>query len=289
MKNRKNKAFSSDTAKKGAGRDPLIITACIAASLTALYFAVYICTAGFSMPSLTLFSLAVIAACLLPVIYRKKLETRLGRAFRPLTATLTVLVGLFLASLAAFWVYIGLDASKDADDYAVEASTAPDDRETVIVVFGCRTYGYDPSKSLKMRLIEAKKLLDAMPDALCVVSGGQGDNETVPEAEAMRAWLEDNGISPDRLIVEPDSHTTSENIRYTKELLDELGLSDARLIGVSTAFHLPRIETLSRLYGLPMELCAAPSASFAQHYSSMVREYFSYVKMLFADIIFGGA
>ena len=102
---------------------------------------------------------------------------------------------------------------------------------------------------------EAKKLLDAMPDALCVVSGGQGDNETVPEAEAMRAWLEENGISPDRLIVEPDSHTTSENIRNTKELLDKLGLSDARIIGVSTAFHLPRIETLSRLYGLPMELC----------------------------------
>ena len=126
-----------------------------------------------------------------------------------------------------------------------------------------------------------------MPDALCVVSGGQGDNETVPEAEAMRAWLEENGISPDRLIVEPGSHTTSENIRYTKELLDKLGLSDARIIGVSTAFHLPRIETLSRLYGLPMELCAAPSANFAQHYSSMVREYFSYVKMLFADIIFG--
>ena len=69
------------------------------------------------------------------------------------------------------------------------------------------------------------------------------------------------------MIVEPDSHTTSENIRYTKELLDKLGLSDARIIGVSTAFHLPRIETLSRLYGLPMELCAAPSANFAQHYS----------------------
>ena len=285
MKNRKNETNKPERERNRP--DPLIGSACIAASLTALYFAIYICTAGFSMPSLTLFSLAVIAACVLPVVFRKKLEIKLGRAFRPLTVTLTVLVGIFLASLVAFWVYIGLDASKDADDYAVEVSSTPDDRETVIVVFGCRTYGYNPSKSLRLRLEEAKKLLGAMPDALCVVSGGQGDNETVPEAEAMRAWLEENGISPDRLIVEPDSHTTSENIRYTKELLDKLGLSDARIIGVSTAFHLPRIETLSRLYGLPMELCAAPSANFAQHYSSMVREYFSYVKMLFADIIFG--
>lgn len=105
MKNRTNETNKPERERNRL--DPLIGSACIAASLTALYFAIYICTAGFSMPSLTLFSLVVIAACVLPVVFRKKLEIKLGRAFRPLTVTLTVLVGIFLASLVAFWVYIG--------------------------------------------------------------------------------------------------------------------------------------------------------------------------------------
>lgn len=273
---------------KRAERDPLIAAASVVALLTAVYFAIYICVAGITMPILTVFSLAVIAVCVLPLIFRKKLETRLGRAFRPLTAALTVIVGIFLASLAAFWIYIGLDSTKSADDYTLAASSSSADtgNGTVIVVFGCRTYGYTPSRSLALRLDEAERLLDALPDSLCVVSGGQGDNETVPEAESMKRYLVDKGISEDRILEEPDSHTTSENIRYTKKLLDELDIHPAKIIGVSTAFHLPRIETLSRIYELPMELCAAPSANFAQHYSSMVREYFSYLKMFFTDIVF---
>ena len=273
---------------KRAERDPLIAAASVVFLLTAVYFAIYICVAGITMPILTVFSLAVIAVCVLPLIFRKKLETRLGRAFRPLTAALTVIVGIFLASLAAFWIYIGLDSTKSADDYTLAASSSSADtgNGTVIVVFGCRTYGYTPSRSLALRLDEAERLLDALPDSLCVVSGGQGDNETVPEAESMKRYLVDKGISEDRILEEPDSHTTSENIRYTKKLLDELDIHPAKIIGVSTAFHLPRIETLSRIYELPMELCAAPSANFAQHYSSMVREYFSYLKMFFTDIVF---
>jgi uncharacterized SAM-binding protein YcdF (DUF218 family) len=122
-----------------------------------------------------------------------------------------------------------------------------------------------------------------MPDAVCLVSGGQGANETMPEAIVMKNWLTDHGIDESRIYMEENSHSTSENIRFSKEKLESLGLSDKTVVGVSTAFHLPRIQLLAKRYGLPMTLIGAPSPSFANHYVSMVREYLSYIKMALFD------
>lgn len=51
-----------------------------------------------------------------------------------------------------------------------------------------------------------------------VVSGGQGMDEEVSEAFAMKEYLTNKGISEDRIIMEDKSTNTLENIKNTKVL-----------------------------------------------------------------------
>ncbi len=256
------------------------------AALICLYYFVYLmlCLLGFDSRLMSLFALFVMACTVLPIICKNRLRRILKRAFKPLWIVFTSLISVYVITVIVFWCYIGFGTSMTpeqyAESYAAEENSGED---TVVLVFGCRTYGYTPSLSLRLRLDAAYELLTALPDAVCIVSGGQGSNETVPEATAMRQYLIDHGISESRIITESNSHSTSENIRLTKDLMSELELTDKNIIGVSTGFHLPRISVLSKRYDLEMELCSAPSPSSAHHYVSMVREYLSYIKMVLFD------
>lgn len=264
------------------------IAAVTAVTIISLYYFVYLvlCLAGYDLRIMSLFALAVLAVMILPVVFHRKLKEKLGGAYFVLKLIFTILTILYIISVVIFWCYIGLDARRNAESYAIAAESFHDDGSgTVVVVFGCHTDGYTPGPTLKLRLDEAFELLDALPEAVCVVSGGQGSNETVAEAESMKAYLMNRGIDGSRIYAEDESHSTSENIRFTKELLEENSITPTRIIGVSTAFHLPRIEILSHVYSLPMEVCAAKSPDKYSYYVSMVREYLSFIKLVAVDVI----
>lgn len=261
------------------------VTVCASALIAAYYFVYMLfCLLRVEVMYMALFALFVISGVSLPIIFRNKLKKILGRAYRVIHIIFTVLLCVYIVTVIAFWIYIGVDASKTpqtyAETYAAEGGTGED---TAVLVFGCFTKGMTPGPSLKLRLDAAYELLTALPDSVCVVSGSQGKRETAPECESMRAYLIGRGIEAERIIMEGNSHSTSENIRFSKALLDEMGLSDKRIIGVSTAFHLPRIEFIANRYDIPIDTCAAPSPGFSYHYVSMVREYLSYIKMVLFD------
>ena len=168
-----------------AKRDLLSALTVGASTAVCLYYAVYLifCLAGFDSRLMCFFALFVIACAGLPVIFRDRLRAKLGRAFRALNITFTALLILYILTVIAFWCYIGFDAAKTPAGYIAAGDTGAD---TVVLVFGCRTYGYTPSLTLGLRLDAAYELLAALPDALCIVSGGQGSNETVAESIAMK-------------------------------------------------------------------------------------------------------
>ena len=261
------------------------ITLTAALLITAYYFFyLVLCLIGVEKLKMAPYAILAIAAVSLPILFRGRLRRLLRRAYKPLHVIFTVLLCLYVASVIIFWVFIGLNSSKTpeyyVEQYSAEGSTGDD---TVVLVFGCYTNGMTPSQTLKNRLDAAYELLVALPDAVCVVSGAQGSSETVAECVAMRGYLTSLGISEERIIMEPDAHSTSENIRFTKDLLDKLGMSDKRVIGVSTAFHLPRIEIMAKRYGLQIDTCGSASPSVFHYYISMIREYLSYIKMALFD------
>ncbi len=248
------------------------------------FFHLCLCLLGFDSVMMGIFSLIVMALVSLPVIFRDRLRRILGKAFLVFHIFFAVCMCVCIVSVTVLWCHILMGAGQTADS-VIERYKASDDfgEGTVVMVFGCRTHGYSPSLTLKLRLDEAYSLLKALPDAVCIVSGGQGSNETVPEADAMEAYLVGLGIEKERIIKESYSHSTSENIRLTKALIESTGMEYKKIIGVSTAFHLQRIKILSKRYSLPMDICSSPSPSPAHFYVSMVREYLSYIKMIFFD------
>ncbi len=258
----------------------------VAAGLVLAYYFMYftLCVIAVEALKMALFALFVMACVSLPILFRAPLRRLLARAYKPLHIIFTTLLCLYVISVIAFWAFIGLNSSKTpeyyAEQYAAEKNTGAD---TVVLVFGAYTNGMTPTKTLQNRLDAAYELLVALPDAICVVSGAKGVNELVAECVAMRGYLMDRGISEHRIIMEADARSTSENVRFTKALLARFELSDKRVIGVSTSFHLPRIEILSKRYGLPMSTCSAPPASALNYFANMTREYLSYIKMMFVD------
>ena len=52
-----------------------------------------------------------------------------------------------------------------------------------------------------------------------VLSGGQGPDEIVSEAESMRGYLASRGVPAERILLEDRSTDTAENMRFSKELI----------------------------------------------------------------------
>lgn len=90
-----------------------------------------------------------------------------------------------------------------------------------IIVLGAQVYQGSPSLVLRYRLDKAAEYLRANPGTTCIVSGGQGPNEPYAEARGMADYLEhDAGIDASRIIEEPDSSTTVENLRNSRAIID---------------------------------------------------------------------
>ena len=55
-----------------------------------------------------------------------------------------------------------------------------------------------------------------------VPSGGKGEDEVISEAEAMKNYLLENGISQKNIVVENQSTSTLQNIRFSKEKINKI-------------------------------------------------------------------
>ena len=151
------------------------------------------------------------------------------------------------------------------------------EKPNVVVVLGCQVRGDRPSKMLRRRLDAAKELLDEHPEVPCVVSGGQGSDEKMTEAECMKNYLVENGISADRIIVEDKSNTTYENIKFTFEKLDELGISRDITI-VTDGYHQYRANLIAKEQGAGEVTSYSADTEFRHIASHWVREWMALTK-----------
>ncbi len=154
------------------------------------------------------------------------------------------------------------------------------DKADVYIVFGCKTHGYTPSMLLSFRLEKAYELLEANPDAYAVLSGGRGEDETVSEAESMRAYLTGRGISEERLILEDRATSTEENIRYSMQLINDRKLKADTVAAVSSDYHEKRIVYQAGKLGYDLEPAPAKTPFSRYFYANLVREYMVWIRIL---------
>ena len=146
-----------------------------------------------------------------------------------------------------------------------------------LIVLGAQMNEDGPSPLLERRLRAAARYLSENPDTICIVSGGQGTNEPVSEAEGMAAYLTQKGISPDRILKETESKSTMENLTFSKRLIED---PDASVGIVTNNFHVFRAVLTAKRAGFSHVCGIASEASALFFVNNLLREFFGVIKFV---------
>ena len=152
----------------------------------------------------------------------------------------------------------------------------PDEEPAFVLVLGCGIFADGQlTYSLQSRLDTAYDVLEMYPGALCIVSGGQGPNEPVSEAQAMRAYLLGRGVEGRRIIMEPDSRNTAENMKFSSAIMASLGGGKAAV--VTNDYHIYRALATAKRFDIDAFGIGAPT-NWRIWLAVRIREYVGIVK-----------
>ncbi|MGI5860088.1 MAG: YdcF family protein [Tepidanaerobacteraceae bacterium] len=155
-----------------------------------------------------------------------------------------------------------------------------------VVVLGAGLFGDQPSPSLYYRLQKALEYAKKYPHVPIVVSGGQGPDEWITEAEAMEHFFIKNGVEATRIIKEESSTSTKENLIFTKEVIKHMGETiKPKVMIVTSEYHMFRAKFLAKRNGfIPYGKCA-PTPAYPRYLKPVyyLREYFAVIKSFLFD------
>lgn len=156
----------------------------------------------------------------------------------------------------------------------------PNEKVDYLIVLGAGLYGDEPSPALKARLKVASAYLLKHEDVFVIVSGGQGLNEHITEAEAMAKYLWSEGVEANRIIMEDQATSTFENLKNSLEMVEEL--KDVKVGIVTNKFHVFRAMMLAKRLGLDGVGFSSeiPPSIVVKSY---LREYFAFFKSFIFD------
>lgn len=123
----------------------------------------------------------------------------------------------------------------------------PQDDSLCIIVMGFRlNYGGAMDEELIRRLEVALASAEKYPNAYIACTGGgtSSSNPSATEAGQMAAWLKEQGIAPERIIVENKSYSTEENVLNTYQILSRDYPQIKSIALVSSDYHLRRCQLL---------------------------------------------
>jgi uncharacterized SAM-binding protein YcdF (DUF218 family) len=144
-----------------------------------------------------------------------------------------------------------------------------------IIILGSGIRSEEVPPLLKSRLDKGIEYYHKNPRAKFVVSGGQGPDEPVSEAFAMRKYLQSQHIPDERILFEDQSTTTYENMFFSKKIIDDdwSDVNSAPSIIFSTNnYHVLRGSLYAQRVKLKAEGVGAPTALYFLP-TALIREY----------------
>lgn len=161
----------------------------------------------------------------------------------------------------------------------------PPKNADAIIVLGAGLRGKKVSLSLAYRLDAAIDYYNQNQHPVIVVSGGQGENELVSEAFAMKTYLLENGIPSEKILTEDKSSRTVENFSFSKEILNKyFDGYPYETVYITNGFHIFRAGLIAKQANLVSHGLSAHSVAFLQP-TYYIREYFSILKYFTIDYI----
>ena len=132
----------------------------------------------------------------------------------------------------------------------------------VILVLGAAEYRGRPSPVLKARLDHARELYTRGLAPYILTTGGAGGDPVYTEGEVGRAYLTQNGVPSEDILVEPQGATTAQSVDAAAEIMRRMDLHSC--IVVSDGYHIYRVKRLLeaqgvKVYGSPRAPAGHPS------------------------------
>ena len=190
-----------------------------------------------------------------------------------------VLAALLVLGAAVFAVFEAPVISNAKTDAAPQSD--------YLIVLGAGVNGSAPSLSVGNRLEAALDYLEAYPDAVAIVSGGQGAGEDVTEASAMHDWLVAHGMPESRIVQEDQSTSTRENLENSFAIIRSRGGDPADGVAVvSSEYHLYRAKQMARALGAKPLGVAAETTLPTMRANYFIREAFAAAYMQVFGVLY---
>lgn len=157
--------------------------------------------------------------------------------------------------------------------------------EDAVVVLGAALHGDRISLPLKLRLDTTLEYYEKNPDAVIVVTGGQGLQEAMPEGKAMADYLVKNGVAEDKIIKEEKATSTNENMKYSKEILDGYFEGEYKIAVITNNFHIYRGVTIAENEGFKNVSHMHAGLKWYNMLPCYLRESLAILKMWFIDML----
>ena len=219
----------------------------------------HFCMLGYSFTVTVLLGISAVLLfyALMPVLAKNRPLT--ARRFKRVFTTI-LCIGLIVVGITEFFIIrASLGEPAEHCDYAV--------------VLGAKVRSSGPSASLWDRIYGARDYLEAHPDVIAIVSGGQGTDEPMTEARAMYDELVNLGIDPNRIWMEDQATSTWENLNFSMNLIEEKTGARPEKIGiVSSEYHLFRASLFADACNVESVLIPARTSVFTQRINHFMRE-----------------
>ena len=158
----------------------------------------------------------------------------------PFRKVISGLLAVGLSVIIVFASFLAVYGRNDNADY----------NEQTVIVLGCGIRGERVSVGLSKRLNKAYEYHLQNPEATIIVSGGQGPQEDISEALAMKRYLVDKGVHEEKIIMEDKSTSTITNFKYSHEIMKENDFDDDEVVFVTNAYHVYRAAYYAKAEGL---------------------------------------
>ena len=227
--------------------------------LAALAYFLKYCVPGYSFS-------ALVCLCLVGLILFYTLMPMVGLKFpvfaKAVTRVFTVclIIGLLVVGITeAIIIHASFGDSSEDVEY--------------MMVLGAKVNADGPSVSLWDRICGAYEYLEEHPDVIAVVSGGQGTDEPITEAECMYRELVSLGIDPKRILREEEATSTWENFKFSLDLIEEkTGTRPEKLGVLSSEYHLFRASLFAKACNVEFVGIPAKTSRPSQAINHFMRE-----------------
>ncbi|MGN7402893.1 YdcF family protein [Cytobacillus praedii] len=179
-------------------------------------------------------------------------------------------------------VYFFLHLTNFLTAYFLYQFNKPKYNQDFIIVLGSGLINDNVPPLLASRINKAidfygKQAAATFPPII-LFSGGQGQDENLPEAEAMQKYAVEKGIPSEHTLTETRSVNTLQNMLYSKQIMDSIKGGKYNSIFTTNNFHLFRASLYAKIAGLKSQGIGSKTA-FYYWPNAMIREYIAIIVM----------